>query len=209
MRAPGIILPGHQHSPEWFSAKAGRITGTRFADAMAKPETAAYQNLVIDLAWERVFGPDDPADRYVSRAMQDGLEREAEAFDWYAFVTDYSCHQPMFVVHGVHNFIGVSPDLMVNQDGLAQIKCPERRAHLEVIQRSRVPAKYRWQVQGEIWVCDREWSDFVSYHPVLRGAVIRVERDEKMIAELEARCLQVDAEANELVTKLQQLKEAA
>lgn len=209
MRAPGIILPGHQHSPEWYAAKAGRITGTRFASAMAKPDTAAYQNLVIDLAWERVFGPDDPADRFVSKAMQNGIECEPEAFDWYAFTTDYTCRQAMFVVHGVHDFIGVSPDLLVNQDGLAQVKCPERRAHLEVIQKNRLPAQYRWQVHGEIWTCDRDWSDFVSYHPALRGAVIRVDRDEKLIAELETRCLQVNAEADELVTKLQQLRNAA
>jgi hypothetical protein len=209
MRAPGIILPGHQRTPEWYSAKAGRITGTRFAAAMAGVDTAAYQNLVTDLAWERVFGPDDPADRFVSKAMQGGIEFEAEAFDWYAFTTDNTCQQPMFVIHGVHAFVGVSPDLLVNGDGMAQIKCPQRRGHLTFIRKPRLPAEYKWQVHGEIWTCDRDWSDFVSYHPVLRGSVLRVERDETLIAQLEERCLQVNAEAEELAQHIHQLKEAA
>lgn len=196
------ILHGEQGTDAWRQAKAGRITGTRFAAVMSKKDTAAYQNLITDLAWERVFGPDDPSEHYTSKFMQEGMDREPESIEWYRFQTEADCVQPMFVIHGEHDFIGCSPDLLVDSDGMAQIKNPGRRAHLEVMQRQRLPAFYRWQVQGELMVCGRAWSDFVSYMPQLGGERVRVEASADDHAALVAECIVVDALANELAERI-------
>jgi len=170
-----LILPGAQGTDEWRQAKAGRITGTRFASVMADKKTAAYQNLVTDLAWELVFGPDDPSEHYTSRFMEEGMEREPESIAWYTFHTDRACMQPMFVVDGQQDYIGCSPDLLADDDWMAQIKNPGRRAHLAVMASRKLPSQYRWQVQGELMVCQRAGSDFTSYIPQLGGIIVPVE----------------------------------
>lgn len=204
-----IILPGVQHSPDWYVAKAGRITGTRFAAAMMDRKTQGHQQLICDLAWERVFGPDDPADRFMGKAMEHGLEYEPEAFAWYEFMADRPAHQPMFVVHGELPFVGVSPDLFLDPEGMAQIKCPQRRAHLMVMHTKKLPAEYRWQVLGELWVCERDWTDFVTYHPALRGYSLRVFPDDAAFKQLDAACRAVDEQANELAETIKRQRAAA
>lgn len=204
-----IILEGRQRTPEWHQAKCGVISGTRFAAAMAGRDTAARANLIADLAVERVYGVAEDEDRYVSPAMQHGIDIEDEAFAWYAFGTDEPVMQAMFVLHGAYSFIGVSPDLLVGGNGMAQVKCPERSAHVELICKRKLPSKYRWQVQGEMWVCGRGWSDFVSYHKVIGGEVLRVMRDDAAIKELELACLRVHAEAEEVAAQLNQRRLAA
>lgn len=203
-----IILPGEQGTPAWRAAKAGRITGTRFAAAMSKKDTAGYQNLITDLAWERVFGADDPSSHYTSKFMQEGIDREPESIDWYRFVSDVECFQPMFVIHGEHDFIGCSPDLLREDDGMAQIKNPGRAAHLKVMHDRKLPAQYRWQVQGEILVCARAWSDFVSYMPQMAGEIVRVEASQADHEALLAECLVVNEKADALAERIRQRRAA-
>jgi len=193
-----IIIPGEQGTDAWRKVKAGRITGTRFASVMAKKDTAAYQNLITDLAWERVFGPDDPSQHYTSKFMQEGMDREPESIDWYRFQSETECVQPMFVIHADHDFLGCSPDLLVDEEGMAQIKNPGRRAHLEVIEKKRLPSQYRWQVQGELMVCGRRWSDFVSYIPQMAGEVVRVNPSAEDHDALLRECIIVNCAAESL-----------
>jgi hypothetical protein len=203
-----VILQGQQGTQAWLNVKAGVITGTRFAAAMSRKDTAAYRGLVADLAWEMVFGASEPEERFVSRAMQEGIEREPESLEWYRFRTEASCYQPMFVLHAVHDFIGCSPDFLVNDDGMVQAKNPGRRAHLEVMQTRKLPSQYRWQVQGELMVTQRDWSDFVSYLPPLGGEVIRVLPNKDDHAALIAACIEVQREAAELAAQIQDRKAA-
>ena len=208
-----IILPGRQHledgsaNPAWLQAKCGVISGTRFASVMAKPDTAAYQNLIADLATERVYGVDEEEERFVSKAMQHGIDTEQEAFNWYSFGSDATCTKAMFVIHGDYPFIGVSPDLLVGDVGMSQIKCPQRRAQIDLICTRKLPSQYKWQVVGEMWVCARMWSDFVGYHKTLGGEVLRVERDDVEIARLKAACMIVNAEADKIAQTLRIRKE--
>lgn len=193
-----ILLEGAQNTPEWFAVKAGKITGTRFASAMAETDSAAYNNLVSGLATERLFGA-QKGDSYRSRAMEMGKKLEPDAFGWYSFQTDAPCQQPMFAIHGAIPYVGVSPDLLVGDDGMAQMKCPEPTAWFYLLRKQRVPPAYFWQVQGELWVCNRAWSDFVCYHPELGVVMERVYRHEASIRALETACINVHLEAQDLV----------
>lgn len=200
MNAPTVLL-GEQGTDAWREVKAARFTGTRFASVMAKKDTAAYQNLIVDMAWEMVFGPIQE-ERFVSKSMEEGMDREAESIDWYTFHTERECFQPMFVIDGEQDYIGVSPDLLVGDDWMAQIKNPGRRAHLSVMDSRKLPSQYRWQVQGEIMVAQRDGSHFVSYIPQLGGILVDVNPSKDDHAALRTECETAYRKVNELADKI-------
>lgn len=187
-----------QGSREWLDTRAGRLTGSRFAVVMGKGATR--DDLLRDLAWERYTGR--ALETYQNDAMRRGTELEPEARDWYSFTTGQRVRQFGFITHTDYDFIGISPDGLVADDGMVEIKCPGRRAHMEVLESRKVPAKYRWQVQGQLWVARRKWADFVSYHPEHDGVILRVEADEEKQKELEAGCLAANAEVEKWLSLL-------
>lgn len=189
-----------QGTPEWLAARAGRITGSRFADVMAKPGSEAYDGLVRDLAWERFT--EQPLPTYQSPAMQRGSALESEARDWLAFELGARIRQTGFMVHPELDFIGVSPDGLIDPDMGVEIKCPLHRAYMDVVRTRKVPARYRWQVQGSLWVTGRKMWLFVAYHPDHGGVIVNVERDEQAIQSLEERCIGANREIEEWVNKL-------
>ena len=181
-----------QRSPEWYQARLGWITGTRFAAAMAATDSSTYESLVDELVSERVTG--HRRERFITPAMQWGIDHEPVARAWYSRQSGNHVEQIGFVRHRSLGFVGVSPDGLVGARGVLEIKCPQPKAYRETAARGRIPTRYIWQVQGELWVCEREFADFVCFHPNMGGLVIRVQRDEAGIARLQARCEQVERE---------------
>lgn len=201
MKHRGPRHPGgdmQQRSEAWYRERAGRITGSRFARAMAARSSDAFQGLIADLAEERRTG--QSRDRgYVSAAMQWGIDHEGRARMWYCSQYGHPVREVGFVVHPVHDFVGVSPDGLVGDRGLIEIKCPQLANFNRVVRSQRMPARYRWQVQGQLWVCEREWLDFVCFYPPRQGVVIRVEADENDFDKIESRCTEVDLEVKRRV----------
>lgn len=193
-----------QRTPDWFATRAGRFTGSRFADLMGS--ATVRDGLIRDLAWERFRG--QCVETYQNDAMRRGTELEPMARDWYAFTRDVEVREIAFIVHPVHDFIGVSPDGLIDPNGMVEIKCPGHRAHMDTLASRKVPGKYKWQVQGQLMVAQRAWLDFVSYHPEQGGVIVRVLPDAKAQKELETACLKANAEVNEWVSILAD-KEAA
>lgn len=182
-----------QRSEAWYQARAGRITGSRFSRAMAAKSSDTYQGLISELVVERRTG--SSRDRgYVNAAMQWGIDHEASARTWYSRQHGRQVHEIGFVVHPVHEFVGVSPDGLVGQDGLIEIKCPQLANFKRVADSRQVPSRYRWQVQGQLWVCRRQWLDFVCFYPPGQGVVLHVEADETDFDRIEARCIEIDRE---------------
>lgn len=204
-----------QGSADWLAVRCGRFTGSRFADLMAVTKSgpsASRKNLIATLALERLTG--QPVETFQNDAMRRGSELEAEARERYAFLRDVAVRQIAFIVHGSHDFVGVSPDGLVGDDGLVEIKCPaSMHKHVDALRSGSHATEYRWQVQGQLWVCERAWCDVVSYDPrfppELQAAICRVERDSAAIAELEAAVVKADEEVAALVAELTKLKEAA
>lgn len=182
-----------QRSPAWYRERAGRITGSRFARAMASTHSDSYRNLIEQLVEERRTG--QCHDRgYVNAAMQWGMDHEDHARRWYSRSHGREVRQIGFVVHPRYDYVGVSPDGLVAHDGLVEIKCPQMKAFRQVMASRALPSRYRWQVQGQLWVCQRQWLDFVCFYPPGKGVVIRVDADEEAFDQLEARCREVDRE---------------
>lgn len=204
-----------QGSPEWLAIRAGRFTGSRFAELMARTKSgpsASRANLLATLAVERITGM--CVETYTNGAMQRGTELEPEARAAYEAHIGDLVQEVAWIPHPTLDYVGMSPDALVGDDGLAEFKCPAAMAkHLDALRSGSHAVEYRWQLQGQLWVSGRKWVDAVSYDPRfpegLRLAITRVERDEAAIAELEEACKAAEVELRAIVDELNQLKGAA
>lgn len=204
-----------QGTPEWMALRAGRFTGSRFADLMAKTRSGSSTsraNLLALLAVERITG--QCVETYTNGAMQRGTELEPEARAAYEAHIGALVEEIAWIPHPDLDYVGVSPDGLVGDDGMVELKAPAAMAkHLEALRSGSHAVEYRWQLQGQLWVSGRQWVDAVSYDPRwpkgLRLAITRVKRDESAIAELRAACGQAERELQEMVAELNQLKGAA
>lgn len=197
-----------QRSPEWFAARCGCIGASSIADVLAtvrSGEAASRANLRTRLVVERITGR--PVETFQSQAMLDGIEREPNARAAYEAETGNLVQEVGWIPHPEIAGAGCSPDGLVGEDGLLEIKCPGLTAHLETIRAKAPPAKYLPQLQWQMAVTGRQWNDYASYHPDypehLRLAVYRVERDDEMIAHMEAEVRKLLAEVEEIVRELE------
>lgn len=200
-----------QRSPEWFAARAGKITGSKFADAVARnKKTGEPLKAFYDLAWqlvvERMTGA--PIEGPSGYALQWGTDVEPAAREAYELYTGNSVEESDFIVHPKYDFAGCSPDGIVNggQKGL-EMKCPkDSRIHLDRFI-TGVPDEYVPQIQGGMWVTGMDEWDFVSYDPRMPIShsllVITVKRDDDYIKKLEESILAVESLANELMKEIQ------
>lgn len=179
-----------QGSPEWKALRCGKVTASRVADVVAKTKTgysASRANYLAQLIAERLTG--SPAETYTNAAMQHGTETEPEARDAYSFYHGVTVEQIAFVPHPKIDQAGASPDGLVGDDGLVEIKCPNTATHLETLLGQAVPAKYIDQMQFQMACTGRKWCDFVSYDPRMpehmRLFCKRVPRDDARINFLE------------------------
>lgn len=183
------LIQAEQRSPEWFAARLGRATGSRFGDVMAKTRTgysASRKNYAAELVIERLTGKQ--ADVFVSTAMQWGTDNEPVARLQYMLATGNEVEETGFWQHDSLE-AGASPDGFVGEEGLLEIKCPNSATHIETLWKKKLPHQYQAQIQGQMWVTGRQWCDFVTFDPRLpdnaQMLVIRVARDDIYIAELE------------------------
>lgn len=194
-----------QRDENWFALRAGKFTGSRFADLMARTRSgpsASRKNLITRLAVERLIGT--CVETYSNFAMQRGIELEPEAIAAYEDNRLVAVELIDFVPHQTLEFCGCSPDGLVGENGMVEVKCPSAEAkHFGALRHGEHAQEYRWQLQGQLWVCGRSWVDAVSYDPRfppgLQLAIVRVERDEAAIAELRDECIKAEAEVREQV----------
>jgi len=200
-------MTDEQRTDDWFKARLGKVTASRVADVMAKTKTgpaASRQNYAAQLILERLTG--EKADSFTNAAMQWGIDTEAEAKAAYAFRNDVAVQDVGFVDHPTVAMSGASPDGLVGEDGLVEIKCPISATHLDVLLSEKVPGKYVTQMQWQMACTGRAWCDFASYDPrmppEMQLFIKRVVRDDEIIAAMEAEVSafldEVEASINEL-----------
>lgn len=182
-----------QGSPEWYEARLGRITSSRVADMMARTKAgwgAEHYRYEAELIVERQTSQRKVG--FKSAAMQWGTDTQPQAQSAYEVRTDNEVTTVGFVVHDVYLF-GASPDGLIREDGLAEFKCPETHTHIETLLEEKIPGKYQWQMQWQMYLTKRRWCDYVSFDPRMKPAkrlfVKRVWRDETKISELERTAL--------------------
>ena len=199
-----------QESADWMLARCGMFTASRASDLMARTKSgpsASRGNLLALLAIERLTGY--PVETYQNDAMRRGNELEGEARDAYSFSTGNPVQESGFVVNDALPRTGCSPDGLIGDDGLVEIKCPASMAkHLEALRSNSHAHEYRWQLQHQLLVTERQWVDAVSYDPRfpehLQLAVVRVHRDNEAIQSLITEITAADAEVEATVRELQE-----
>ena len=180
-----------QGTEAWLQLRLGKVTASRVADIMAKTKTgvsASRGNYLIELALQRVTGNIEPM--YTNDAMAWGTATEPQARVAYEVKTGNFVDQIAFVEHPTIEWFGCSPDGLVGNDGLIEIKCPNSATHWATIKDGKPPNKYVVQMQTQMACTNRQWCDFVSFDPRMPERsqlfICRVERDQTMIDEIEA-----------------------
>ena len=179
-----------QGSPEWFQMRLGKVTASRVADILAKTKTgpsASRQNYLIELAIQRTTGIIQES--YSNSAMEWGTQTEPQARVAYEINTNNFVDQVAFIDHPSIKWFGCSPDGLVSDRGLLEIKCPNSATHWEYFKSKKPPQKYFIQMQAQIAVTNKDWCDFVSFDPRMPDRsqllIVRVDRDEAFIVEME------------------------
>jgi putative phage-type endonuclease len=200
-----------QGTPEWFALRLGKVTASRVADILAKTKTgasASRQNYLIELALQRVTGTFEQS--FTSQAMLDGVDREGQARVLYEVTTGEFVDQAPFIDHPSIQGFGASPDGLIQEKGMCEIKCRNNANHWEVIKTGEIPKKYWIQQQAQLSCSGREWNDYVGYNPNFPERsqlfVKRVYRDGEFIMFMEAEIKQFLIEVEEEVRQMKEGK---
>ena len=178
------VVTTEQRTDAWRQARVGQLTGTCAVDMLAKIKTgeaAARRDLRLRLVCERLTGRSQE-DVFVSKDMQRGIDKEADAFAAYEALTGEIARTVGYLAHP-ELAAGCSPDGQIgNFTGIVEVKCPKSATHLRYLRSRQAPSDYLPQVQHNLWITGAQWCDFVTYDdrfpPTLRLAVFRIYRDE-------------------------------
>ena len=195
---------------EWLQSRLGKVTASRVADVIAKTRSgyaASRDNYMAQLIVERLTGK--PTESFSNAAMEWGTQTEPEARAAYSARTGELVEEVGFIDHPTIEGAGASPDGVVGE-GLVEIKCPQTNTMLEWILTRTIPARYLAQMQFQMAVTGAKWCDFAAYDPRLpehlQLLIIRVERDDTRIAEIEAEISMFLGELDDKVNKLNEVK---
>lgn len=159
------IVTAEQRSPDWFTARLGRLTGSRAADMLATIKTgeaAARRDLRIQLAVERLTQTVQE-DGFVNAVIQRGIDLEPAAFAAYEVETGNVAYRTGFLAHDTLA-IGCSLDGHVGDfAGILECKCPKSATHLKYLRANTVPTDYLPQITHNLWVSGADWCDFLSF----------------------------------------------
>lgn len=179
-----IIHDCEQRSAEWYKLRCGKITASNAHRLLTPAKAKTY---MLELIAEQVTGENTGSG--VTDAMQWGIDHEPFAMEWYQEQTGFSIATVGFV-ESEEMFVGCSPDLVVGDEGMVQIKCPTPKNHLDYFINGESSEIYA-QMQFEMWVYGAKWNDFVTYDPrwpsQMMGKIKRIERDEAFIKNIEAK----------------------
>jgi putative phage-type endonuclease len=179
-----------QRTDEWYAARLGKVTASRVADIIAKTKSGystSRANYMAELVCERLTGKQ--GEFYQNAAMAWGTNTEPMARAAYEAVEGALVVEVGFVSHPTIQMAGASPDGLIEEDGLVEIKCPITATHIDTLLTQTVPGKYMTQMMWQMACTNRQWCDFVSFDPRMpehmQLFIKRVPRDNDVITELE------------------------
>ena len=202
-----IIRDCEQGSKEWLELRLGKVTASRIKDLLSKGKGTAPSKLaesyMIELLAERLTGESKPF--FENDAMRWGVETESQARAVYSIKNSrFDVEEVAFVE--LDSDIGISPDGLVGDNGLIEIKCPNTTTQLKRALSKDYSVDYKAQIQMQLWVTEREWCDFVSFDPRLECDAgylqQRVMRDEEFINNMQEKTYAFVAKLNEMYNQL-------
>ena len=195
-----IVNDIDQSSSEWLDLRMGFVTASRFKDVMAKGQGKTRKSYMVEIAGEVITGQRE--EKFNSAYMEWGTLTEPQARSMYELDANVEVEEIAFAYLDDKK-VGCSPDGLVGDDGLVEFKCPKTTTQIETFLSGKMPTGHKPQTQGQIWVMEREWCDFVSFDPRINGSsgyfIERVYRDDKYIKELESACDAFLCDLNEMI----------
>ena len=195
------VLDCEQRSPEWFAARMGIPTASNFKDIITSQskKVSAFDRYANTLVAERLMGT--PPESFQSDWMARGTELEPQARAFYEFDRDIDVDDVGFCLLD-DGSAGASPDGLTATGGL-EIKCPAPHTHVEYLGKGKLPAAYVPQVQGCMWICERETWDFLSFHPDMPPLLITVQRDDAFIDALAGLIKQLHEKVTDTINRIE------
>ena len=204
------VIEVRQGSSDWLAARAGVFTASELDNLISptwkKREGDTPQTYILRKVAERVMG--FPLGDVNTWAMEQGSLLEAEAIPWFEFAHDTQVQRVGFVTTD-DGRVGCSPDGLVGDDGGIEVKCPQPPAHLKYLLGGGVPKDYLAQVHGSLYVTGRKWWNFLSYSRHFPPLLVRVERDEKIMAAIDEAVQSALADFEDKLARVRALKDAA
>ena len=202
-----IITELEQGSAEWHRLRLGKVTASRMSDVLSKGRGKApsktAETYMMELIAERLTGEAKPF--FENEAMRWGTETEPQARSMYEVNNNFvSVDEVAFIEHS--EFVGVSPDGLIGEDGMLEIKCPTTITQIKRALTYDYSEDYKAQIQMQLWVAQREWCDFVSFDPRIDCDASflqqRVYRDEEFIDNMKVVTTSFVERMNEIYNKL-------
>lgn len=192
-----------QRTTEWYELRIGKFSASSFSDFFMGESTAGYKNAIADIAFERITGKSSESG-FSSKDMQRGVELEPDARESYEKLTFNKVHNGGIFV--MDDWTCCSPDGRIGDKGLIEIKCPKHNTQMYYLASGKLPKEYFYQVHFQMYVAEREWNDFFSFHPDLKPLKIRVYRDETVITEIKNKIAESKIKIEELILKITNTK---
>lgn len=193
-----------QNSEEWFQARLGIPTASEFSSILAKGEGKTRMSYMRKLAAEIITG--ERGESFTNGALERGHVMEAEARSMYAFLHDVEPRLVGFIRNGNK---GGSPDSLIGEDGLLEIKTMRGDLLIDVILKGEFPSVHKAQCQGNLWIAEREFIDISVYWPKMPPFIRRAYRDEAYIKTLASEVDRFNDELHEMVNRIQSYGAAA
>ena len=198
-----------QGTQEWLDHRKGLITASDFAKVVNSKGFLSNSKSMINLIYNVASGYflESAIPSLSSSDMNRGNELEPFAREAYEQTTLQEVKEIGMFKFGC---LGYSPDGLINDDGLIEIKCPKHNTHSKYLYSQSLPLEYKAQVLGGLAITDRKYCDFISYHPDfpdnLKMMIIRVERDEEYIHNLLTSLEEFNQKVLNVVKKLKDIK---
>jgi len=200
-----IKIDCEQLSPEWFQARAGKPSASRFDKIVTSKGEPSKQskNYMYELAGENLT--EVKTETYQNAAMQRGIELESEARSLFEMAYDVEVKQVGLVYPDEQKRYCCSPDGLLEDSGL-EIKCPLIHTHVSYLLENKLPTDYIQQVQGSMLIMGFDHYFFMSYYPGLPPLILKIERDEEFIAKLATELNKFTIELASVVRKLKEME---
>jgi len=167
-------------NPDWLSLRAGKFTGSDFVIMLGNGETK--RKMILEKATEHILGKPCNKERFVSADMLRGIEMEDVARQLYIEETFNEVEQVAFIQRDEYS--GVSPDGLVDEDGIIEIKCPKDTVFVEQNITGKIKPEYYTQIQYALYITGRQWCDYIAYNENFPLLIRRYERDEEHIEKI-------------------------
>jgi putative phage-type endonuclease len=197
-----IIIEGDQGTPEWMALRVGNPGASgmdKIITSQGKPSTQRQKHL-YQMAGEIITG--SKAETYQNAHMARGTEIESEAREMFEFVHG-PVQQCSLIYQDERKLWHVSPDgIMPDRKAGLEIKCPSLPVHVEYLDKGKLPTAYKIQVQSSMMVTGWPAWFFVSYYPGMKPLILKIERDEALIKQIQDSVEKFCADLQKLVERL-------